>query len=83
MPGEDASPIIIFLISFYAFAIVLLYVLARAWSQALSTRPDPSGKPSNSSNSSWKAEGRPAAVGDGAEAVSLKAMSGDARNSER
>jgi hypothetical protein len=39
MPNDDAAPIIIFIASVYAFGIVLLYVLARAWEQALSTRP--------------------------------------------
>ncbi len=37
MPG-DAAPVIIFIASFYAFGIVLVYTLARAWEQALSTR---------------------------------------------
>jgi hypothetical protein len=39
MPDEEAIPVIIFVASLYAFAIVLVYVLARAWEQALSTRP--------------------------------------------
>ena len=34
MPNDDAAPIIIFIASVYAFGIVLLYVLARAWEQA-------------------------------------------------
>jgi hypothetical protein len=38
MLNEDAIPIIFFVVSLYAFAIVLLYVLARAWERALSTR---------------------------------------------
>lgn len=40
MPDEDAASVIFFVSSLYAFGIVLLYVLARAWEQALSTRPD-------------------------------------------
>lgn len=40
MPDEDAASVIFFVVSLYAFGIVLLYVLARAWEQALSTRPD-------------------------------------------
>ncbi len=39
MTDDDAAPIIFFIASVYAFGIVLLYVLARAWEQALSTRP--------------------------------------------
>ncbi|MGO4681975.1 hypothetical protein [Hyphomicrobium sp. 2TAF46] len=34
----DAAPVIIFIASFYAFGFVLVYALARAWEQALSTR---------------------------------------------
>ncbi|MBS0232471.1 MAG: hypothetical protein JSR99_03185 [Proteobacteria bacterium] len=40
MLSEDATPVIFFVASLYFFAIVLLYVLARAWEQALSTRPE-------------------------------------------
>lgn len=36
---ENATSVVFFVASLYAFAIVLLYVLARAWEQALSTRP--------------------------------------------
>ncbi len=39
MPNDDATPVIIFIASVYAFGIVLLYALARAWEQSLSTRP--------------------------------------------
>jgi len=38
MLSDDATPVIFFVASLYFFAIVLLYVLARAWEQALSTR---------------------------------------------
>ncbi len=38
MPNDDATPVIIFIASVYAFGIVLLYALARAWEQSLSTR---------------------------------------------
>jgi len=34
----DAAPVIIFIASFYAFGFVLVYALARAWEQGLSTR---------------------------------------------
>ncbi len=70
MPDEGATPIIIFIVSFYAFAIVLLYVLARAWAQALSTRPDQCQRPSDFSAAAWRAERR--RVGEATEAMSLK-----------
>lgn len=38
MPDEDAASVIFFVVSLYAFGVVLLYILARAWEQALSTR---------------------------------------------
>jgi hypothetical protein len=38
MPGDEATAVIMFIASLYAFAIVLLYVLAKSWEQALSTR---------------------------------------------
>src|SRR5262249_34382631 len=38
VPDEDPTAVVIFVASLYAFAIVLLYVLARAWEQTLSTR---------------------------------------------
>lgn len=47
MPDEDAASVIFFVASLYAFGIVLLYVLARAWEQALSTRPDPKRAPAH------------------------------------
>lgn len=47
MPDEDAASVIFFVGSLYAFGIVLLYVLARAWEQALSTRPDPKQAPAH------------------------------------
>ncbi|CAA2137059.1 hypothetical protein HYPP_00279 [Hyphomicrobium sp. ghe19] len=34
----DATPVIFFIASVYAFGIVILYALARAWEQALSSR---------------------------------------------
>ncbi|SFV26021.1 hypothetical protein SAMN04488557_0291 [Hyphomicrobium facile] len=37
--SDDATPVIFFIASVYAFGIVILYALARAWEQALSTRP--------------------------------------------
>ena len=37
--SDDATPVIIFIASLYAFGIVILYALARAWEQTLSTRP--------------------------------------------
>lgn len=40
MPDEDAEAVIFFVASLYAVGIVILYVLARAWEQALSRRPD-------------------------------------------
>ncbi|MBS0249850.1 MAG: hypothetical protein JSR78_02160 [Proteobacteria bacterium] len=40
MPDEDAASVIFFVVSLYAFGIVILYVLARAWEQALSGRPE-------------------------------------------
>lgn len=52
MPEDDAMPVIIFIASLYAFAIVLLYVLAKAWEQALSTRRVGSDKPPRSSGAS-------------------------------
>ena len=41
MPNDDATAVIIFIASVYAFGVVLLYALARAWEQSLSTRPRP------------------------------------------
>jgi hypothetical protein len=38
VPNDDATPVIFFLVSVYAFGVVLLYALARAWEQSLSTR---------------------------------------------
>ncbi|MBY0559743.1 hypothetical protein [Hyphomicrobium sp.] len=37
--SDDATPVIIFVASLYAFGAAILYALARAWEQALSTRP--------------------------------------------
>lgn len=51
MPTEDATPVIFFIVSLYAFAVVLLYVLARAWEQALSTRRPVTGKGAGSRTS--------------------------------
>jgi hypothetical protein len=39
MPDSGALPVIFFMLSFYVFAIALLYVLARAWAEAISERP--------------------------------------------
>jgi hypothetical protein len=35
----DAYPVIFFVLSFYAFGTLLVYSLARAWEQALLSRP--------------------------------------------
>jgi hypothetical protein len=35
---NNAYSVILFVVSFYAFAIVLLYCLSRSWYQVLSTR---------------------------------------------
>jgi hypothetical protein len=40
MHDSDAFPIILFLLSFFAFGAVVLYALAKAWEQALSRHPD-------------------------------------------
>jgi len=42
--SDDATPVIMFIASLYAFGIVLLYALARASEQALSTRPQSDGR---------------------------------------
>jgi len=42
MHTSEAFPVILFMLSFYAFAIALLYALARAWHQTASHR-EPSG----------------------------------------
>lgn len=39
MHDTDAYPVIIFVLSFYAFGTLLVYSLARAWEQALAPRP--------------------------------------------
>jgi hypothetical protein len=38
MLKSEAFPVVFFMLSFYVFAIALLYVLSRAWQKALSTR---------------------------------------------
>jgi LPS O-antigen subunit length determinant protein (WzzB/FepE family) len=38
MPNSQAFPVILFMLSFYTFAIALLYVLARAWHQTATHR---------------------------------------------
>jgi hypothetical protein len=40
MSESDAFPVIFFMLSFYGFCVAVLYALAKAWEQALSTRPD-------------------------------------------
>lgn len=47
MFNEKAVPVILFMLSFYAFAIALLYALARAWDQTASHRP-PNGNKTGS-----------------------------------
>lgn len=54
--SDDATPVIIFIASLYAFGIVILYTLARAWEQALSTRPH-SDNPVRYRNESRPADG--------------------------
>ncbi len=75
MFNEDATPVIFFVLCLYGFAIVLLYVLARAWERALSTRPgtDKAAKSATEISSSERAgtmRGR-------AETLSAKVGSGD------
>jgi hypothetical protein len=75
MPNEDATPVIFFVVSLYGFGIVLLYVLARAWEQALSTRPatDKTSKSTTEISSS-----EPAGTKCGrAETLSAKVGTGD------
>jgi hypothetical protein len=43
MPNSEAFPVIFFMLSFYAFAIALLFALAHAWDHALSNRPENPG----------------------------------------
>jgi len=38
MPDSEAFPVILFMLSFYAFAIALLFALARAWDQTATHR---------------------------------------------
>lgn len=38
MLNSEAFPVVFFMLSFFVFAIALLYVLSRAWQKALSTR---------------------------------------------
>ena len=38
MPNSEAFPVILFMLSFHAFAIALLYALARAWDQSVTHR---------------------------------------------
>lgn len=38
MPTSEAFPVVFFMLSFYAFAIALLYALARAWDQTATHR---------------------------------------------
>jgi hypothetical protein len=53
MLENEAFPVVFFMLSFCAFAIMLLYALARAWQKALSIRADgncASVSPSTGSN---------------------------------
>lgn len=59
--SEDATPVIIFIASVYAFGIVILYALARAWEQALSSRPH-SDNPMRYRNESPPADGQGEAI---------------------
>jgi hypothetical protein len=72
MPSEDAAPVIFFIVSLYAFAIVLLYVLARAWEQALSTRTTKSGLPPGRSDRIWSAERRAVRMDGQIETINIK-----------
>ena len=78
MPNDDAAPIIIFIASVYAFGIVLLYVLARAWEQALSTRPrrGEAGEPEKISPPTQ----RSGAAINSSRTMSSKALREDVRN---
>lgn len=38
MLQSEAFPVVFFMLSYYAFAIALLYVLARSWQKAVSGR---------------------------------------------
>lgn len=79
MPTEDATPVIFFIVSLYAFAVVLLYVLARAWEQALSTRRPVAGKGAGSRTS--MSSHRPTLTfRSTAEAVDAKIGRGEARD---
>jgi hypothetical protein len=49
MQSEDV-PVILFVVSLYGFGIALVYALARAWAQALSTRPQARRARSNPSD---------------------------------
>ncbi|HML30932.1 MAG TPA: hypothetical protein PKE16_19230 [Hyphomicrobium sp.] len=42
MPSDEAASVIFFVMSLYGFGAALLYALARAWEQALSTRSEQS-----------------------------------------
>ena len=78
MPNDDAAPIIIFIASVYAFGIILLYVLARAWEQALSTRPR-RGEAAGPEKISLPTQ-RSAAAINSSQTMSSKALREDVRN---
>jgi hypothetical protein len=40
MSNGDAFPIIFFMLSFFAFGVLILYALAKAWEKALSGHKD-------------------------------------------
>jgi hypothetical protein len=78
MTDDDAAPIIFFIASVYAFGIVLLYVLARAWEQALSTRPR-RGEAAKSEKIALPPQ-RSAAAIDSTRTMSTKALREDVSN---
>lgn len=45
MSQSGAFPVIFFMLSFYAFAVALLYALAHSWDRALSNHPQRPGTP--------------------------------------
>ena len=49
MLDSEAFPVVFFLLSFYAFAIMLLYALARAWQKALSNQANEERSPETAS----------------------------------
>lgn len=45
MSQSEAFPVIFFMLSFYAFAIAVLFALAHSWDRALSNHPQRPGTP--------------------------------------